>query len=76
MGAIETYDLRLHTEQDPLPVLQKIAEGAYDNAIVSRDSIPFNGYPKSWTSGGPGTTITYDDILQDGFEDPDPEDQI
>lgn len=79
MGAIETYDLRLHTEQDPLPVLQKIAEGAYDNAIVSRDSIPSNGYPKSWTSGGPGTTITHDDILQDGFEDPgtenpDPED--
>lgn len=79
MGAIQTYDLRLHTEQDPLPVLQKIAEGAYDNAIVSRDSIPSNGYPKSWTSGGPGTTITHDDILQDGFEDPgtenpDPED--
>lgn len=68
MGAIETYDLRLHTEQDPLPVLQKIAEGAYNNIIVSRDSIPSNGYPKSWTSGGPGTTITYDDVLQEGLE--------
>lgn len=69
MGAIETYDLRLHTEQDPLPVLQKIAEGAYDNAIVSRDSIPSNGYPKSWTSGGPGTTITYDYIHQSDLEE-------
>lgn len=69
MGAIETYDLRLHTEQDPLPVLQKIAEGAYDNAIVSRDSIPSNGYPKSWASGGPGTTITYDHVYQSELEE-------
>lgn len=69
IGAIETYDLRLHTEQDPLPVLQKIAEGAYDNAAVLRDSIPDIGYPKSWTSGGPGTTITYDYVYQSDLEE-------
>lgn len=27
MGAIAGYDMRVHTERDPLPALQKIGEG-------------------------------------------------
>lgn len=60
MGAIMTYDLRIHTERDPLSVLQKIGEGAFSGS-VSRASTPENGYTKDWTATT-GTAINYDDI--------------
>lgn len=60
MGAIMTYDLRVHTEEDPLSVLQKIAEGAF-SGTVTRASTPADGYSKDWTPTV-GTEITYADI--------------
>ena len=60
MGAIMTYDLRIHTERDPLSVLQKIGEGTFSGS-VSRASTPENGYTKDWTATT-GTAINYDDI--------------
>lgn len=60
MGAIMTYDLRVHTEKDPLSVLQKIAEGAF-SGTVTRASTPADGYSKDWTPTA-GTEITYADI--------------
>lgn len=61
MGAIMTYDLRLASQRDPLNALNKIAEGAF-GGTVTRASSPANGYAKDWTTGGPGTTITYADV--------------
>lgn len=61
MGAIMTYDLRVHTQRDPLAAIQKIGEGI-GCSPVSRASTPANGYTKDWTSGGAGTTITYSDV--------------
>ena len=45
MGAIFTKDLRIKTEQDPLPALLKIGNGAF------LDSVTYNGnaYSKNWT---------------------------
>lgn len=45
MGAIFTKDLRIKTEQDPLPTLLKIGNGAF------LDSVTYNGnaYSKNWT---------------------------
>ena len=45
MGAIFTKDLRIKTEQDPLPALLKIGKGAF------LDSVTYNGnaYSKNWT---------------------------
>lgn len=60
MGAIATYNLQLHTECDPLPVLQKIGEGAFTN-VVTRSSTPSLGYAIDWSSEN-GTAICYDDI--------------
>lgn len=60
MGAIMTYDLRIHTERDPLLALQKIGEGAFSGS-VTRVSTPENGYTKDWTATD-GTEITYADI--------------
>lgn len=60
MGAIMTYDLRVHTDRDPLSALQKIGEGAFSGS-VSRASTPANGYTKDWTATT-GTAINYDDI--------------
>lgn len=60
MGAIMTYDLRVHTDRDPLSALQKIGEGAF-SGTVTRASTPENGYTKDWTATT-GTAINYDDI--------------
>lgn len=60
MGAIMTYDLRVHTDRDPLAALQKIGEGAF-SGTVTRASTPANGYAKDWTATV-GTEITYADI--------------
>ena len=60
MGAIMTYDLRVHTDRDPLSALQKIGEGAFSGS-VTRASTPANGYAKDWTATV-GTEITYADI--------------
>ena len=60
MGAIMTYDLRVQTNRDPLAAIQKIGEGI--GLTVSRASSPASGYAKDWSTGGPGTTITYADV--------------
>lgn len=53
MGAIMTYDLRV--SPSPLPIFQKISEGAYSNATVSQSS---TSYSKDWVPGN-GTELTY-----------------
>lgn len=60
MGAIMTYDMRIHTQRDPLAAIQKIGEGI--GVTVSRSATPTSGYTKDWTTGGAGTTITYADV--------------
>ena len=57
MGAIAGYDMRVHTERDPLPALQKIGEGAFNGTVTRSGS----AYTKAWTAGA-GTLITYDDV--------------
>ena len=57
MGAIAGYDMRVHTERDPLPALQKIGEGAFNGTVTRSGS----AYTKDWTAGA-GTLITYDDV--------------
>lgn len=57
MGAIMTYDLRIHTEEDPLPALQKIGEGAFSGSVTRSGT----AYTKDWTATT-GTAINYDDI--------------
>ena len=57
MGAIMTYDLRIHTERDPLSVLQKIGDGAFSGSVTRSGS----AYSKDWTATT-GTAINYDDI--------------
>lgn len=64
--AITTYDLRVATERDPLPVLQKIAEGAYGSTVVYDG----NAYEQNWTFLPGGLTITYDDVIN---AEPEPE---
>ena len=56
MGAIFTKDLRIKTEQDPLPALLKIGNGAF------LDSVTYNGnaYSKNWT--GVSRIISSSDI--------------
>lgn len=57
MGAIAGYDMRVHTERDPLPALQKIGEGAFNGTVTRSGS----AYTKDWTAGA-GTMITYADV--------------
>ena len=57
MGAIAGYDMRVHTERDPLPALQKIGEGAFNGTVTRSGS----AYTKDWTAGA-GTLITYADV--------------
>ena len=57
MGAIMTYDLRIHTEEDPLPALQKIGEGAFSGSVTRSGT----AYTTDWTATT-GTAINYDDI--------------
>lgn len=57
MGQIMTYDLRIHTERDPLSALQKIGEGAFNGTVTRSGS----AYTKDWTATA-GTLITYDDV--------------
>lgn len=57
MGAIAGYDMRIHTERDPLPALKKIGEGAFNGTVTRSGS----AYTKDWTATA-GTLITYDDV--------------
>ena len=59
MGAILTYDIRIASEKDPLPVLKKMAEGAFAQDVTYDG----NEYPKNWTPAVDRLTITYDDII-------------
>lgn len=59
MGALMTYDLRIATQRDPPPAINKIAEGA-DGATATYDG---NAYAKDWSSSTT-LTVTYDDIQQ------------
>ena len=71
---ITTYDLRVATDCNPLPVLQSIAEGAY-NSTVTYDG---TAYEQDWTFIPEGHEITHEDVLNsnpdpDPDPDPDPE---
>lgn len=73
---ITTYDLRVATDCNPLPVLQSIAEGAY-NSTVTYDG---TAYEQDWTFTPGGHEITHEDVLNsnpnpnpDPDPDPDPE---
>lgn len=59
MGAIMTYDLRPHTQCDPIDALNAIARGAYGTSkTVTRTSN--TGFVRA--NPGPGLTITHADI--------------
>lgn len=69
---ITTYDLRVATDCNPLPVLQSIAEGAY-NSTVTYDG---TAYEQDWIFTPGGHEITHEDVLNSNLEpdpDPDPE---
>lgn len=63
---ITTYDLRVATDCNPLPVLQCIAEGAY-NSTVTYDG---TAYEQDWIFTPGGHEITHEDVLN---SNPDPE---
>lgn len=66
---ITTYDLRVATDCNPLPVLQSIAEGAY-NSTVTYDG---TAYEQDWTFTPGGHEITHEDVLNSNPNpDPDP----
>ena len=62
---ITTYDLRVATDCNPLPVLQSIAKGAY-NSTVTYDG---TAYEQDWTFIPGGHEITHEDVLN---PNPDP----
>lgn len=64
---ITTYDLRVATDCNPLPVLQSIAEGAY-NSTVTYDG---TAYEQDWTFIPEGHEITHEDVLNSN-PNPDP----
>lgn len=69
---ITTYNLHVATDCNPLPVLQSIAEGAY-NSTVTYDGTT---YEQDWTFIPEGHEITHEDVLNsnpDPDPDPDPE---
>lgn len=67
---ITTYDLRVATDCNPLPVLQSIAEGAY-NSTVTYDG---TAYEQDWTFIPEGHEITHEDALNSNpHPDPDPD---
>ena len=59
MGAIMTYDIRKASEKSPLPVLKKIAEGAFAGAAVT-----YNGeeFARDIVPVPAGKTITFGDL--------------
>lgn len=67
---ITTYDLRVATDCNPLPVLQSIAEGAY-NSTVTYDGA---AYEQDWSFTPGGHEITHEDVLNSNPEpEPEPE---
>ena len=67
---ITTYNLHVATDCNPLPVLQSIAEGAY-NSTVTYDG---TAYEQDWTFTPGGHEITHEDVLNSNPEpEPDPE---
>lgn len=73
-GGITLFNIRVASDVDPLPVLQKIAEGAF------RSTITYDGkeYPQDWTFISGGKTITFADLptvtpTPDPDPDPNPE---
>lgn len=66
---ITTYNLHVATDCNPLPVLQSIAEGAY-NSTVTYDG---TAYEQDWTFIPEGHEITHEDVLNSNPNpDPDP----
>lgn len=55
-GGIMMKNVRSADDVDPLPVFEKIAEGAYNGTVTFTGNI----IPKNWTSGN-SMTITYND---------------
>lgn len=67
---ITTYDLRVATDCNPLPVLQSIAEGAYNSTVIYDGT----AYEQDWVFVPEGHEITHEDVLNSNPNpDPDPE---
>ena len=68
---ITTYDLRVATDCNPLPVLQSIAEGAYNSTVIYDGT----AYEQDWAFIPEGHEITHEDVLNSNPNpnpDPDP----
>lgn len=63
---ITTYDLRVATDCNPLPVLQSIAEGAYNSTVIYDGT----AYEQDWVFVPEGHEITHEDVLN---SNPEPE---
>jgi len=57
-GGIMMKDVRSADDVDPLPVFEKIAEGAYNGTVAFTGNV----FPKDWTSGS-SVTITSNDCI-------------
>lgn len=57
-GGITLFNIRVASDVDPLPVLEKIATGAFQSTVT------YDGkeYPQDWTFIPGGKTITYADL--------------
>ncbi len=58
-GGIMMFNLRPSNDQNPLPVFQAIANGAYNSATVSSVSSP---YSQDWEFIPSGFELTKDDV--------------
>lgn len=73
-GGITLFNIRVASDVDPLPVLEKIATGAFQSTAT------YDGkeYPQDWTFIPGGKTITYADLpivtpsVPDPVPDPEP----
>lgn len=57
-GGIMMFNMRRYSDVSPLPVFQKIAEGAFGGTVT------YDGtdYTRSWTPDPDGYTITKEDV--------------
>ena len=57
-GGIMMFNMRRASDVNPLPVFQKIADGAFGGTVTYDGS----DYTRSWTPDPNGYTITKDDV--------------
>ncbi|WP_295937995.1 glycosyl hydrolase family 18 protein [uncultured Alistipes sp.] len=57
-GGIMMFNIRKHSDRSPLPVYQKIAEGAFSSTVTYTGT----EYSQDWTFNPNGHTISYADV--------------